>query len=137
MYPIALTLMFALGVLTSIIAPLIIPPSFESIFQFILLSIVLFSYGFVFVFYFWRNKSELKEAAFVSFIFGFSFSILLFLTLSIIEYISYIIAQSEMPVLEFPDLFEPIRAFVINAIITLIYGSIIWFALNKLKWKKS
>lgn len=136
MHPVALILMLALGLLTSTIA-FLIPPTFESIFQFILLGIILFSYGFVLIFYFWRNKSKLKEAAPVSFIFGFSFSILIFLTMFIIEYISCMIAQIEMPVFEISDLFELIRAFVSNAIIVMIYGSIIWFAVKKLKWEKS
>ena len=131
MYPAALILILVLGVLASITALLI--PTFEWIFQFISLGIILLGYGVVLGFYFWRNKSELKEAVSVSFIFGLSFPILLFLLMLIIEYILSTMAQLEMSVFEISDLFDLIFGFVTNAIIIMIYGSIIWLAVKKVE----
>jgi len=133
MYPAALILILVLGVLASITALLI--PTFEWIFQFISLGIILLGYGIVLGFYFWRNKSDLKEAVSVSFIFGLSFPMLLFLIMLIIEYILSMMAQLQMSVFEISDLLDLILGFVTNAIIIMIYGSIIWFAVKKLKKK--
>ena len=103
-------------------------------------SLLLISYGIPLMFYFYRNKTELKEAAVVSFYFGFIASI--FFNLILILLIIYPLVPTEFAgTFLMPEPIGLLIALFINsiiyAILNLIYGLIIWFALKKLKWEKS
>lgn len=101
---------------------------------------LLISYGIPLIFYFYRNKTNLKEAIIVSFAFGFVFTVIFSLL---------ILVLAIYPIT--PDLYDPTFllpspetlflyisvASILSAIQILIYGLIIWFAAKKLKWEKS
>ena len=90
-------------------------------------------FGIPLAFYFWRNKCELKEAAALSLIFGLTFKLLriiLYVTIMMFTAFTWLIPR----VVDWPGL---IFALILNGIWVVVYGSLIWFAINKLKWEKS
>ena len=101
---------------------------------------LLISYGIPLIFYFYRNKTDLKEAIIVSFAFGFVFTVVFnLLTILLAMYPIIPDLYDSTFLLPSPEtLFLYISvASIISAILTLIYGLIIWFAVKKLKWEKS
>lgn len=100
---------------------------------------IILLFGIPFAFYFLRNKSELKEVVVVSFAFGLTFPILLFHLIlfiySLINSFSHDAVIMLYPgITNWPGL---VITLITYAIIITIYGLIIWFAVNKLKWEKS
>jgi len=107
-----------------LVSPLLVNELISKIYQLMNLFVIP---AVALIFYFWRNKSDIKETIVISFVFAF-----------IMQYLMVFIwaIEHELPI-SISDLLEILIWQVSDAVIITICGLIIWFVINKLKWKKS
>lgn len=129
-------LMFVIGLIVSLIT-LVATIILTSFYGIILLTALL-GYGISIVFYLWRNKSDILEAAIISFVFGITFVVFFTQVAQLIYMISwhYTISDWISSWGSWIDL-SSINLIYYYGIPVMIYGLIIWFVINKLKWEKS
>jgi hypothetical protein len=110
---------------------LIIPIIPSILWTFIILALPL-------AFYFWRNRCLIVDAGVISFTFGVTSILLLFLLGELYRFIMVSFSDVEIvsPTMGVLDITTIIIQLILIGLISMISGLVVWFAINKLQKKK-
>ena len=87
-------------------------------------------------FYFWRNKTHLKKAGFISFVFGFSLVPIILSVFSVLSYIIITLAPKGGSFGTGINWAAFVAEMIANGLSVLILGLGLWFILKELKGEK-